>query len=78
MLPFRRGQVAASGPPLVADVRIRYPWAWVALLALIVPGAGLMTSSDPVRVRIGIALILAPILITGAIMAIYYVRSRAD
>lgn len=60
----------------MGDVRIRYGWAWVALLSLTFVGAGLMTSTDPTLVRWGIALIIAPLALTGALLVLFYMLGR--
>lgn len=60
----------------MADVRIRYSWVWIVFIAVTLTGAGLMTSQDLVRVRIGIALLVAPWVLLSLLLAVYYINSR--
>lgn len=60
----------------MADVRIRYGWAWIALFALMVPGMVLMSSSDPTRVTIGIWLMVTPAMLATLGMLLFYLLAR--
>lgn len=60
----------------MADVHLRYGWLWSGFVLLVVVGAGMMTSSDPARVSIGIALLLAPLIATALLLTVFYVQSR--
>lgn len=62
----------------VADVEIKYPWAWMATFLLILPGAGFMLSDDPTRVAIGIILVLVPVILTSIILLVFYLKTRSE
>lgn len=53
-----------------------YPIAWIVFLACMFVGAGLLSSPDPGRQVLGFALLFAPIVAFGLLMALFYWRSR--
>jgi O-antigen/teichoic acid export membrane protein len=60
----------------VAERRIRYPLLWLAFMACMFLGAGLVLSPKPGRLGIGLALIAAPLLALGVLSLVYYMRQR--
>ncbi len=58
--------------PFVADVRIRYGWLWLLFIAVMIVAAGLITSKDPTIVRVGLGLLVGPLVLTGLALAIFY------
>ncbi len=53
-----------------------YVVAWIGFLASVIIGAGLLLSPSPTRQLIGFIMLFAPILIFGALMGLFYWRSR--
>ncbi len=56
----------------------RFPVAisWIVFLALVVVGAGFITSPDPGRQVLGFVLLFAPLVLFSLLMALYYWRSK--
>ncbi len=53
-----------------------YVIAWLVFIACIVVGAGLLLSPNPGRQVVGFVLLFAPIVGFGALMGLFYWRSR--
>ncbi len=72
------GEVPPRDGRLVADVQIKYPWAWMATFLLILPGAGLMLSPDAGRRTLGIVLMLVPVVLTSILLLVFYLKTRSE
>lgn len=55
-----------------------YIIAWALFLASLFFAAGLISNPDPQKQLWGYALLGAPLLCFGALMAVYYLKSRRD
>ncbi|MGB1586205.1 MAG: hypothetical protein ACPHID_04075 [Thermoplasmatota archaeon] len=60
----------------MAEKTVRYGWVWIVFLAVTFTGAGLMFSESPDDDWLGLGLIVLPLIIMGALMALYYWKSR--
>ena len=60
----------------MAERRLKHSLLWVGFLAFTFTGAGLLFTPDTGDDGLGLALILAPLLFLGALMALYYWKSR--
>jgi hypothetical protein len=61
-----------------ADGERKFPVAisWIAFLALVIIGAGFITSPVPGRQVIGFAMLFAPLIAFSVLMGLYYWRSK--
>lgn len=50
--------------------------AWIAFLAMVIVGAGFISSPVPGRQVLGFVLLFAPLVIFSLLMALFYWRSR--
>lgn len=62
----------------MAEEKRNFPYiiAWILFLSSAAVGAGFLLSPDPGRQLLGFAFLFAPIVIFGALMALFYWRSR--
>lgn len=56
---------------------MRYGWIWLVFLAITFTGAALLFTEDTGDDALGITLILAPMVVLGGLMGLYYWKSRA-
>ena len=56
---------------------MRYGWIWLVFLAITFTGAALLFTEDTGDHALGITLILAPMVVLGGLMGLYYWKSRA-
>lgn len=50
--------------------------AWIVFLAMIIVGAGFISSPDPGRQILGFVLLFSPLVVFSLLMALFYWRSR--
>ena len=62
----------------VAEETRNFPYiiAWILFLSSAAVGAGFLLSPEPRKQVLGFALLFAPIVIFGALMGLFYWRSR--
>lgn len=61
----------------MADVKLRHGWLWLAFLAVTFTGAGLLFTPNESDDLAGLLILLSPLVVLGALMAAYYLKSRS-
>lgn len=60
----------------MAELRLRYSIIWLVFLGVTFTGAALLFSPEESDDLLGVGLVLAPLLLFGALLSAYYWKSR--